>query len=81
MKYQFIDKQREQYPVRVLCEVLEVSESGYYEWRKREPNQCRQQADKALAEQVGTVFEQSYQTYGSPRIHAALRASGVSCSR
>ena len=81
MKYQFIDTQREKFAVRVLCEILEVSESGYYAWRKRKPTERREQADKALAEQVETVFEQSRQTYGSPRIHAALRANGVSCSR
>jgi hypothetical protein len=32
MNYQFIQEQRLEFPVRVLCEVLEVSESGYYEW-------------------------------------------------
>jgi hypothetical protein len=35
MKYKFIEEQRTEFPVRVLCEVLKVSESGYYEWRKR----------------------------------------------
>ena len=32
MNYQFIQEQRLEFPVRVPCEVLEVSESGYYEW-------------------------------------------------
>ena len=66
--------------MRVLCQVLRVSESGYYTWRKREPGR-RQKEDAELTSQLGTVFEQSRQTYGSPRIHAALRAKGVSCSR
>lgn len=81
MKYQFIDTQREQYAVRMLCKVLEVSESGYYAWHKRAPDQQREQADKVLGEQIATVFEQSRQTYGSPRVKAALREQGVSCSR
>lgn len=81
MKYQFIEQQRQDYPVRVVCEVLEVSESGYYAWRKRQPDQHWHQADNELAAQVETIFEQSRQTYGSPRVHAALRTSGVSCSR
>lgn len=82
MKYQFINNQRQHYPVRVLCQLLEVSESGYYAWRKRQPaHQQREQADQILVEEVETVFEQSRQTYGSPRVHAALRARGVSCSR
>src|SRR5690349_11558638 len=44
-------------------------------------SQHRQEADKKLVEAVESVFEQSHQTYGSPRVHAALRTSGVSCSR
>jgi len=83
MKYQFIQEQRLAFPVRVLCEVLEISESGYYAWQKgqgREPDR-HQKEDQELTAQLETVFEQSRQTYGSPRIHAALRSKGVSCSR
>ncbi len=80
VKYQFIEEHRLEFPIRVLCEVLEVSESGYYEWRKRQPSR-RQKADEELTVQLETVFEQSRQTYGSPRIHATLRGEGVSCSR
>jgi len=81
MKYQFIDKQRQAYSVRVLCAVLGVSESGYYAWHKRQPSQLREQADKEVGKQVEALFEQSRQTYGSPRIHAALKSAGVGCSR
>ena len=83
VKYQFIQKQRVEFPVRVLCEVLEVKESGFYAWRKRqgrEPGRY-QKADEELSVQLEKVFEQSRQTYGSPRLHAALRSQGVSCSR
>ena len=73
MKYQLIEEQRMEFAVRVLCEVLEVSESGLYAWRKRQPNR-RQKEDEELTAQLETVFEQSHQTYGSPRIHAALRS-------
>jgi transposase InsO family protein len=81
MKYQFIEQQREAYPVRVLCQVLQVSESGFYGWKKRKPDQRREQADKELGARVAEVFEGSRQTYGSPRVHAALRSEGVKCSR
>ncbi len=64
----------------MLCEVLKVSENGYYAWRKRRPS-CRQKEDEELTIQLETVFEQSRQTYGSPRINASLRSKGVSCSR
>lgn len=71
MKCHFIEEQHSQFHVRVLCEILKVSESDYYGWRKRQPSR-RQKVDEELTTQRETVFEQSRQTYGSPRIHAAL---------
>ncbi len=84
VKYQFIEQQRlgHEFPVRVLCEVLKVSESGYYAWRKRPPGRRqKEKEDEELTIQLESVFEQSHQTYGSPRIHAALRSKGIICSR
>lgn len=81
MKYQFIDAQRACYPVRMLCAVLHVSVSGYYAWRQRPPCQQRHAVDQQLSQQVDRVFRQSRQTYGSPRVYAALKAEGVPCSR
>lgn len=78
MKYGFIQEQREVYPVKELCRVMEVSCSGYYAWRKREPGQ-REQDNAALSEHIRQVFEMSRETYGRPRIWAALKQRGVSC--
>ncbi len=36
MTYEFIDEQREAYPLRTLCDVLDVSSSGYYDWNGRD---------------------------------------------
>lgn len=63
-----------------LCETLDVSPSGYYAWRKRGKS-AHQQADEDLGEQVEQVFNDSRQTYGSPRIERALREQGVRTSR
>ncbi len=38
MRFAFIDAEKVNYPVRLMCRVLEVSRSGYYAWRKREPS-------------------------------------------
>lgn len=80
MKFAFIARQSEQYPVRLLCRVLGVSSSGYYAWRTRGVSQ-RQQENGALLAQIRAVLEASRHTYGSPRIHAELQARSVACSR
>jgi putative transposase len=81
VKYAFIQSYQPEYPVRVLCEVLGVSESGYYAWRKRKPCSKDMEATQKLTEEVTQAFEQSHQTYGSPRVHAILLQKGVRCSR
>lgn len=65
--YQFIANHASQYPVAVLCRVLEVSRSGYYAWRRR-PVSRRHQADSQLEGQIRQVHTASRRTYGSPRI-------------
>ena len=58
--------------VAVACRVLEVSRSGYYEWRDRPP--CERDLDDAwLANQVVDIHTASRGCYGSPRVHAELR--------
>ncbi len=78
MKYAFIADHRPEFPVVVMCQVLDVSPSGYYAWRRRSKSR-RQQANEALVEKIHTVHEASRQTYGSPRITQALQAEGEVC--
>ncbi len=42
MTFRFIEGHREQWPVRLLCDTLEVSTAGYYAWRDR-PTSARQE--------------------------------------
>ena len=79
MRYQFIQEQQGQHRVSVLCRVLQVGRGGYYAWLKREPSQ-RAQADQVLTKKIKEVFEESAQTYGSPRIFDDLQEAGVACS-
>jgi transposase InsO family protein len=80
MKYQFIAEHREEYPVSIMCRVLGVAVSGYYAWLRRAPSR-RSQQHTGLGEHIARIYEQNRQVYGSPRIHAALRAEGVRCGR
>lgn len=79
-RYRFISAEKAQYPVTLLCRVLGVARSGYYAWACRGAS-ARAQADEELAAQIVQVHEASRRTYGAPRVHAALRASGTVCGR
>jgi putative transposase len=60
--------------------MLGVSRSGYYDWRNRPPSR-RSREDATLAGKIDQIHRRSRQTYGSPRVHAELRAIGIRCSR
>ncbi len=69
-----------EFPIQRMCQVLGVSRSAYYAWQGRSLS-SRAQANEALLTRIRVIHAQSRQTYGSPRIHAELRAQGVPCSR
>jgi putative transposase len=58
---------------------MAVSRGGFYAWSKRSPS-ARQKANEALSEQVKAAFQESDQTYGSPRVYQELKEKGVACS-
>jgi putative transposase len=66
--------------VVTMCPVLGASPSGYPAWRTR-PRSARACADRELRVQVQTIHERSRGTYGAPRIHAELAATGVRIGR
>ena len=80
MRFQFIRDHRGLWPVAVQCEVLRVSRSGYYAWRKRPPGAAARRRE-ALTAEIRQVHQQSRRTYGSPRVHAELAARGTACDR
>lgn len=63
-----------------LCRKLGVSRSGYYVWRDREDSQ-RKMDDQRLLKEMVRIFKASRETYGYPRVHAALKAQGIVCGR
>jgi putative transposase len=63
-----------------MCRVLDVSECGYYAWRKR-PVSERQREDAQITHKIRQAFHEHQGRYGSPRILRELRDDGISCSR
>ena len=75
MKYRFIEQHKQEFPIVVMCRVLDVSESGFYAWRKR-PVCQRQREDAQLTEEIRQEFSAHQGRYGSTRLHAVLRDRG-----
>lgn len=63
-----------------MCEVLDVSTSGYYDWRNRGPSD-RDRKDAELLEEITQIWKESRRTYGSPRIHRELQDRGFTVGR
>jgi len=77
-KYAFIDTQKAFYPIRVLCQVLSVPPSSYYDWdRAGRDRAARRAAARAeLVAEIEVIHTESDATFGSPRVHDALCKTG-----
>jgi putative transposase len=75
-----VKQHRNVWPAHVQCKVLGVSASGYYAWLKRQPSK-RAVANQNLLGQIRRIHWDSHKRYGSPRIHAALRAEELLVGR
>src|SRR5215469_16237130 len=80
MRFRLIEDHRDIRLVRVMCEALSVSSSGYYAWRSR-PDSPRKIANRALLVDIRRVHAQHRERYGAPRIYAQLCAEGQTVSR
>jgi len=78
--YAFIETEKANHRVSVMCRTLKVSKSGFYGWRGRPPS-ARARADALLLEKIVRIHRDSRETYGAPRIHFELRVLGVRCAR
>ena len=67
-------------PIHLLCQTLGVSRTGYYA-HCHKPERPRRVQDQQLVEKITPIFHASRRTYGSPRIHAALRRAGEGCGK
>jgi len=67
-----------EYAIKECCQALEVSRSGYYQWKKAEPT-LRDREEAELVKQIRRVFAANKGRYGSPRVSQALRQDGIDC--
>lgn len=80
MRYQYIREHRQEFSIKRMCQLLEVTRSGYYAWQP-EKTGPRELENRVLVEKIRVEYKISRQTYGSPRIWARLRGQGLLCGR
>jgi transposase InsO family protein len=80
VKFAFVSLEQVAFPIAVTCRLLGVSTSGYYAWKGR-PGSSRSRRDLELGDRVRAAHDASSGRYGSPRVHAELRASGERVGR
>ena len=80
MRYRFVWAEKAEFPVVLVCRMLEVSTPGFYRWTKRTES-TRARSDRAVTLDIKAVHRASRGTYGSPRIHRELAAQGHKVGR
>lgn len=78
--FELISAEKANFPVRLMCRVLEVSRSGYYAWVRRGPSRRTQESFRLKA-CIQEVHQQARGTYGSPRVTQELKRRGGSVGR
>jgi transposase InsO family protein len=71
VKFAWIKENQACYPVNVMCQILQVSRSGYYAWIDR-PISQRKLRSEELTQRIRQAHQKSRGIYGSPRVHAEL---------
>ncbi|MFD1037574.1 IS3 family transposase [Virgibacillus byunsanensis] len=75
MRFQFIEDHSREFSVVKMCTLLEVSQSGYYKWKKRKPSH-QELRSKEIKERISEIYKDSENIYGSPKITKLLEKEG-----
>jgi putative transposase len=82
VKYAFIKAHRSECNTAVMCRLLDVSRSGFYEFYEwlRTPLSDRALEDQRLLGLIRAAYTASHGVFGAPRIFLDLREAGETCS-
>jgi len=75
-----VEEVRGSVPVARACALMQLSPSGYYDWRSRGISK-REQENQRIIQRIKAIHRASRGTYGAPRVHAELRAQGIEIGR
>jgi putative transposase len=80
VKYAFMRANREEFGVRRMCQVLQVSRSGYYDWAGRKESE-RSQRDRILLKKIRKIHQDTKEAYGATKTWRTLQQSGTMCGK
>jgi len=80
VRFAFIESEKAEFPIELLCEILGVSRSGFYAWRGR-PESSRAREDRRLKLEIASIHSAHKGRYGSPRIQEDMLELGYAMSR
>lgn len=78
MKYLFMDQHGSAFRVKKMCQVLNISRSAYYGWKRR-PMSIRKKRNNELMDHIRKAYTLGRKTYGSPRVTRELKSQGILC--
>ncbi|MBK8986220.1 MAG: IS3 family transposase [Chloroflexi bacterium] len=78
VRYDFVERHRSEFEVSLMCDLLQISRSGYYDWRTR-PISQREMANQHLLDKIKAAYEANRGCYGSPRIYHEIKDE-IPCS-
>ena len=81
MKYAWIQSHQSEFDIRLMCELLNVCRSSYYDWSQQKEPSPRTQENQLLSEKIKRIFVENKGRYGSRRIRRALVNQGRQISR
>jgi transposase InsO family protein len=83
VKHALIRQYRDDYPLTLMCDTLDVSRTGFYaaEQRRRRPLAPRARANQRLRMEIRAIHTETQQRYGAPKIHQELLKQGIACGR
>ena len=80
MKFDWIKRHDREFPIAVMCKILQVSDSGYYGCLKHEPSDS-QQRRKTIAQAAARFYFESQRIYGYRKIYEDLHQANIDCCR
>ena len=80
MKYAFVRAQGKEFAVKRMCQIFQISRSGYYDWRDREESK-HSQRDRVLLKEIRKIHQEMKEAYGATKTWRTLQGSGTVCGK